>query len=397
MPTTTTVSPLVTGPGADLLAQLADVPSPALVYDLDGLRRSVELLLTDVSTVEGAELNLALKACHTPAVLRFLADLGVGADVASTGELRLAREAGFGRFTATGPSFTGDDLDELADSGIVLDASSPDQLSEICAARPGSNVGLRLRVPLPASIEDGRTTFGHGSRFGALATDPRIGAVLTANGCRLTRLHTHTGQMTPLHLRYKLRYLLAVAEVYLDVTDIDLGGGFFSLYADRKQALDAWTEVAAALDAFTERTGRVIRIQLEPGGAVLAAHGYLVTTVRSVEIGHGHFDADVVTVDCSAWNLAPWHKPQVVPLTPEAPEERLRATLIAGNTLYENDFFGTDVLGRRSTFALPEMAAGDRLLLTNAGAYTITNARVFNRLPLPDQYVARAGAVERIS
>ncbi len=397
MSTTTTLPPLVIPPSADLLDLLTDLATPALVYDLDGLRRSVEILVGDLAGVEGAELNLALKACHTTAVLDFLAGLGLGADVASTGELRLARAAGFGRLTATGPSFTIHDLAELAAAGIVLDASSVDQLDEICTARPGTDVGLRLRVPLPDSIEDGRTTFGRGSRFGALATDPRIGAVLAANGCRLTRLHTHTGQMTPRHLRYKLRYLLAVAEVYGDVTEIDLGGGFFSLYADRGRALDVWTEVAAALEHFTRRTGRVVRAQLEPGGAVLAPHGFLVTQARSVERDHGHFGADVVTVDSSAWNLAPWHKPQVVPLTPAVPDETLRPTLVAGNTLYENDFFGTDVLGGRSTFLLPEVDVGDRLLLTNAGAYTVTNARLFNRLPLPTQYVARAGAIERVS
>lgn len=392
-----TVAPLVAAPADSLIDLMSCLPTPALIYDLDGIRQSVELLVSDVAVVGDAELNLALKACHTPAVLRFLAELGIGADVASTGELQLALDAGFVRLTATGPSFMAVDLDLLERQGIVLDASSSDQLREICTARPGTDVGLRLRVPLPNGIDDFQTTFGIGSRFGAVATDPAIHEILAATGCRLTRLHTHTGQMTPTHLRYKFRYLLAVAEGFSDVTDIDLGGGFFSLYADRARALQAWSEVASALAEFADRTERTLRIQFEPGGAILAAHGYLITSVRSVESGHAYFGADVVTVDSSAWNLAPWHKPQVVPLTSATAGEILRPTLIAGNTLYENDFFGTDGRGGRISHALPGLAVGDRLLLTNAGAYTITNSRLFNRLPLPAEYVARSGLIQRIT
>lgn len=394
---TSAVEPLVGAPGADLLEHLTGLPTPSLVYDLDGLRRSVELLAGDIAAVGAAELNLALKACHTPAVLKFLAGLGMGADVASTGELALAVEAGFPRITATGPSFTAADLAVLDTHGIVLDASSIDQFREICQSRPGGDVGLRLRVPLPDGIEDGQTTFGTGSRFGAIATDRRIAETLIETGSRLTRLHTHTGQMTPLHLRYKVRYLLAVAEVYPDITEIDLGGGFFSLYADRELALKAWAEVGDALSQFTAKTGRSVRIQVEPGGAILAAHGYLVTTVRSVESAHPFFEADVVTVDSSAWNFAPWQMPQAVPLTPARDGEQLRSTLIAGNTLYENDFFGTPVRGRRQSYPLPQQHPGDRLLLTNSGAYTMTNSRLFNRLPLPAEYVVHAGSIERIS
>ncbi|GAA3018359.1 diaminopimelate decarboxylase [Kitasatospora albolonga] len=392
----TNAEPLIGAPGEGLLARLAGLPSPALLYDLDNLRRSVELLRADVEGVGPAELNLALKACHTPRVLTFLASLGLGADVASVGELTLAVLAGFRRITATGPSFRADDLPLLAEHGVVPDASSVEQLDEFCTARPGGPVGLRLRVPLPEAIEDGSTTFGAGSRFGVYATDPRIGAVLERTGCRLTRLHTHTGQMTPRHLRYKLRYLLAVAASYPDVEEIDLGGGFFSLYTDRLRTLRTWQQVAEDLADFTRRTGRTVRLQFEPGGAVLAPHGYLVTTVRSAERDHPHFKADVLTVDCSAWNFAPWHRPQLIPLTGPREDEELRPTLLAGDTLYENDFFGTDVLGRRSPAPLPALRAGDRVVLTASGAYTRTNSRRFNLLPLPAEYALADGKVEEL-
>nr|BFE50948.1 hypothetical protein GCM10017745_43750 [Saccharothrix mutabilis subsp. capreolus] len=43
-----------------------------------------------------------------------------------------------------------------------------------------------------------------------------------------------------------------------------------------------------------------------------------------------------------------------------------RRTLVAGNTLYENDFFGTDVRGAVPAFDLRRARRGDRLVLTAA-------------------------------
>ncbi|TWG04013.1 diaminopimelate decarboxylase [Streptomyces brevispora] len=307
----------------------------------------------------------------------------------------VGRTVGIGAGIATGPSFTAEQLPLLEEHGVMADATSMEQFDEFCTGRPGKAVGLRLRVPLPKSLHN-IATFGSGSRFGAFATDARLKEILDRTGCRLTRLHTHTGQMSPQHLTYKARYLLAVAEAYPSIEEIDLGGGFFALYADREQAKLAWASVAADLDDFERRTGRRIRILVEPGAAILSFHGYLLATVRSAEHGHPSFQADVLTVDASAWNFSPWHKPQFIPLAPRHENEVLRPTLIAGETLYEHDFFGADSLGPRHPVPLPGMNRGDRIVITTSGAYTMTNSRNFNRLPLPQEYVYASGQIERI-
>nr|BFE50947.1 hypothetical protein GCM10017745_43740 [Saccharothrix mutabilis subsp. capreolus] len=276
------VAPLVRPPAAQLFRAALALPTPALVYDLDGLRRSVATLVEDVGGV-GA-LNLAVKACHTPSVLAELASLGLGADVASIGEYRLARAAGFDG-SPPGPSFTTADAVELRAGGVVLDASSVEQLERLCRTFPGSPVGVRLRVPLPDDIERDATTFGRVSRFGVEATDPRWHAVLARWGCPLVRLHMHTGQMTPEHLLHKTRYALAVAEAFPSVDTLDLGGGFFSLYASR----------GGPSRACARSAGRSRRGARGPGGdgaAVrtrrrdLGPHGFLFVSVLSVERDH---------------------------------------------------------------------------------------------------------------
>ncbi|AGZ41951.1 diaminopimelate decarboxylase family protein [Actinoplanes friuliensis] len=397
MTTPQAVPPLVRFPDTAIFRHALELPTPALVYDLKGLRHSVGLLVADVATVAGAQLNVALKACHTVGVLSELAALGLGADVASLGEYNLARAAGFTRITATGPAFTIADAEKLRADGVLVDASSYEQLEALCAAFPGEPVGVRLRVPLPEAIENEHSTFGAQSRFGLLATDPRLHDLLGRTGNPLVRLHTHTGQMTAEHLVHKTRYLLAVAEAFPDLHTIDLGGGFFSLYAQRSAALGALAAVDRILRQWCERTGRAMTLQFEPGGGVLGPHGYLFVSVLSSERDHPAFGADVVTVDASAWNYAPWHRPVVLPADPDATPGEGRATLLAGNTLYENDFFGTDVRGRRSTFDLAPCTPGDRLVLTASGAYTSTNKRWFNRIEPPAEWAYDGTGIRPVS
>jgi diaminopimelate decarboxylase len=377
-------APLFTPPGERLFSLAGDLPTPALVYDLPGLRAGAPALRRDNARVPGAALNLALKACHTPALLREIAALGLGCDVASPGELALALDCGFGEISATGPVFAGTDFDLLATHGITLDCDSADQLDAYGRRHPGTDVGLRVRVSLPRALQ-GDSTFTDDSRFGILPADPVLSDLLQRHELHATRLHVHTGQMTPDSLRYKVRYLLTVAEHLPDVHTIDLGGGFFHLYRDRERAIAAMDAVAASVTGWRERTGRQLALRFEPGGALLTPYGYLVTEVRSVEDRHPAFGARVVTVDASAWNLAPWHnRPQVLALDTRS---AAGPALLAGCTLYENDFFGATPAGARNTLDVPACRRGDRLVVTATGAYTMTNARWFNRLPPPEEFL----------
>ncbi len=375
--------PLISPPPEQLFRCAEQVGTPALIYDLPGITDTVQRIRADIEVVTGARLNIALKACHTSAVLAHLAGLGVGCDVASVGELELAA-ADFSEITVTGPAFTAEEFARFRESRIVPDVDSVSQLDCYGNAFPGNDVGLRVRVPLPPRLESS-ATFGADSRFGVNPANPAVAELLSRHRLRVTRLHVHTGQMTPESLLYKTRYLLVIAEHYRAVHTIDLGGGFFHLYVDRSRAVSAFRRVAELVIDWQQRNDRLIDVRFEPGGAVLAPYGHLVTEVRAVEDRHPVFDRRVVTVDSSAWNLAPWHKPQAVPLfsTNAAPE----SVLIAGNTLYEGDFFGLGVNGAQHPMELPPPRVGDRVLLTVAGAYTMTNSRRFNRIAPPREYL----------
>lgn len=391
------VPPLVDGPTIGLFHHFRDVETPSIVYDLENLERSVRRLQGDLALIPGCRLNVAAKATHCVPLLRRLSEWGLGADVASIGELRLARAAGFTEITATGPSFsTPAAMSELLRSTIAPDIDSVDQLRS-WAADPAhaKEIGLRLRIPVPERF-DSPHSFGVRSRFGVDILDPELHMLLAEHGFVVTRLHAHTGQLSPASFLFHVSYLLRIASALPDVQTIDFGGGLFDFYADRASARWALGEAGARVSAWCAEHGRPLGTRFEPGGALLGPHGYLVTTVQSVQRGRPSPDHTIVQVDASAWNLAPWHKPRVL----SADVARLDAPsgpgVIAGNTLYENDYFGMDTRGRLSEYLVPECRPGDRLVLTNAGAYTAANQREFNLLGRVAEYLYDGHEIVRV-
>lgn len=384
----TSVEPLLSQPNRRLFELAEDVPTPALVYDFPGITASILRMQSDLSLMGAARLNFAVKACHTSAVLSHIAGLGLGADVASVGELDLARKARFDEISATGPAFGPSDFAEFRAAMVVPDIDSADQLRLYGELHRGTEVGLRVRIPLPAQLEN-EASFGANSRFGVDITDSEVHSIVEEHGLRLTRLHAHTGQMTPESLLYKVRYFLEIAASFPLIRTLDLGGGFFGLYQSRAKAIAACRKTREMVLAWSDKNNRDIELRFEPGGAVLAAYGYLFTTVRSVRDSHSYFGTRVVTVDCSAWNLTPWHKPTVLSANADDRDPETLPGLIAGNTLYELDFFG----GPNAIFEFPKCGAGDRLLITAAGAYTMTNSRRFNSIPPPQEYAFDGGSL----
>ncbi|MGG7465598.1 hypothetical protein [Plantibacter sp. YIM 135347] len=390
------MQPVVLEPTSHMFDLFKAIETPALVYDLENLRHTLASYIEDIALVPTARLNIAVKATHTPDLLKALFASGVGADVASVREFMLAQEIGFTEISATGPSFTSArDFQLLADAGITLDVDSLDQLRAYGAWRPGGPVGLRIRVPHPASLNNANT-FGANSRFGVTITDASVRESLAEFNLSVTRLHMHTGQMSPASLVHKIRYTLAIAKTMPTIGLIDLGGGFFDLFVSRITARAALLEVRRLLEAWETETGRALDLRFEPGGAVLAPHGYLLTRVDAIELEHPYYGRDVVQVDSSAWNCAPWHKPEVVHLNAAKRSSATADRILAGNTLYENDFFGTAPDVGVSSLAVPDCEVGDVLVLTNSGAYTSTNARDFNLLGRLREYAFDGSTIRPI-
>lgn len=261
--------------------------TPTYAYDLDCIRAQVSKLRTHLP----AEVDVlySLKANGSLGLCQVLRECGLGADVASAGELAIARAAGFDpkRIFVTGPDRSPGlvaQLHELPD--IVVSIDSVSELQLLSNQKLPNRAILRLR---PEYCSYATCSAGPDSRFGLTKDD------LAA--CRDSRLdivgfHVFSGSQILSaegmihHLRGGVEQALKTADL-LDIVPqiVDLGGGFGVPYATQETELDL-AAVGAELRNLSQRMapGKIV---LELGRYPVAPSGWYLTTVLAHQTHRG--------------------------------------------------------------------------------------------------------------
>ncbi|MFE9707679.1 diaminopimelate decarboxylase [Streptomyces sp. NPDC005930] len=408
------------GPGTPIVGLL----------DVTGIRESAAALRSafEAVTAPGTPVlhAFAVKACPLVAVLRLLHEAGIGAEVASPGELALARAAGVPaeRTVLDSPAKTPDELREALSLGIALNADNPQELKRLDAlveSAPGTSspLGIRVNPQVGGGSIEALSTATATSKFGvALRDEGAREWVVRAYLDRpwLTRLHAHTGsQGIPLTLMAEgVRETYALAEEINEragrtqVDTLDIGGGLPVNFASDGTA-PTYAEYARLLSEtvpglFDGRYGLVT----EFGRSLLAKHGTVVARVeyaksaggRPVAVTHAGVQVATRTVYApGAWPLRiaaydgkgrPKEGPDVV-------------QDVAGPACFAGDLLA---VGR----AMPLLEQGDYAAALDTGAYYFAHHYAYNSLARPAVYgfagdgetgvtfaaVRRAQAVEEI-
>jgi diaminopimelate decarboxylase len=342
--------------------------TPTYAYDLSRIRGQIARLSGTLPP--SVEVLYSLKANASLGLCGFIAGCGLGADVASAGELVTAMEAGFppGRILVSGPDKSPALLDLL---GLVPDAllslDSVSELETLAARGRGQRVLLRLR---PDFCSFAHCAAGPGSRFGLPFEDvPRCREHLASPRARVVGFHVFSGSQVLdaagviHHLRGGLELSVRAASS-LGITPevIDLGGGFGIPYGPEDRELDL-AAVAAELRSLAEQAAPA-RLLVELGRYVVAPAGWYLTAVIARQT-HGGRPAVVVDGgshqrgDLCGLGLRQRAFPPVV-LDPRG-AARMPTDVLGCLSL------PADVLAEAR--ALPELAPGDVLAFANAGAY----------------------------
>ncbi|MGW1775012.1 diaminopimelate decarboxylase [Streptomyces sp. NPDC002104] len=340
----------------------------------------------------------AVKAAPLVPVLRLLADAGLGCEVASPGELALARAAGVApeRIVLDSPAKTAAELREALALGVAVNADNRQELERLDAlvARTptASPIGLRINTQTGAGTIDALSTATATSKFGIALRDPGARAWLVRaflDRPWLTRLHTHSGsQGVPLPLIAEgVRELYALAEEInaaagrRQVDTLDIGGGlpvnFTSDAATPTHADYVHTLRSAAPGLFSGAYGLVT----EFGRSLTAKHGLILTRVeytkttggRPIALTHAGVHLATRTVYApAAWPLRILpYSAKGSPLTgPPVAQD------IAGPACFAGDLLA-------SARELPLLAPGDLVCVPDTGAYAFTAHYGYNSLPRP--------------
>ncbi|MEU4168722.1 diaminopimelate decarboxylase [Streptomyces sp. NPDC026665] len=381
-----------------------DRPVVALL-DVPGIRASAAALHSAFAAVTAPGTPVlhafAVKATPLVPVLRLLREEGIGAEVASPGELALARAAGIraGRTVLDSPAKTPAELREALALGIAVNADNPQELDRIDAlvrsAATRSPIGLRVNPQVGGGSIGALSTATATSKFGVALRDEGARAwIVRAYAERpwLTRLHAHSGsQGMPLPLMAR-----GVAETHAlaeeinrhvgrqQVDTIDIGGGLpvdfgsDTMAPTYEQYARLLAEVTPGL--FDGRYGLVT----EFGRSLLAKHGTVLARVeytksaggRAVAVTHAGVQVATRTV----------YAPESWPLRIAAYDAKGRPRTgpdvvqdVAGPACFAGDLLAE---GR----ALPRLEPGDHVAALDTGAYCFAHHYAYNSLARPGIY-----------
>lgn len=399
--------------GMDPEALVRDHGSPLFVYDLDVVAARVAMLREALPM--GVEVAYAVKANPSPALLRHLAGLGVGADIASGGELATVTRAGFdlGRVVMTGPGKTDAEIAAAIRAGIR--AITIESLEEIdvlldMASLAGRHQGLLLRL---AAASEGRATeatpiiSGAGAaKFGLLPDEVdaaidrlRLAGAIGDPGSPYEILGLHAfGASNVLdadRLAEHVRWLATAAERMttrhgVRARLLDAGGGLGIPYADHETPLDL--DVLGQLLATEMATwhGRPgldgARLVLEPGRFLVGPAGaYLMRVVRIKE-------RDGRTMAVTDGGIHHVLRPALVgdPHRIVAVGEAAGRPGVVPASVVGPLCTGLDQLS--GAVDLPEPRTGDLLAVLDVGAYGFTESMpLFLSHPIPAEVVVSRG------
>ena len=363
----------------------ASLSTPCLVLDLDVVAQNYAALR---AALPAAVIYYAVKANPAAEILRLLVGQGSSFDAASLPEIEACLAAGalpenisYGN-TVKKPSA----IAAAHAHGVPLFAfDSIEELEKIARHAPGAKVYCRLAVnnagaDWPLSKKFG-TTLARAKELMLMA--PQLG--LVAHG-----LSFHVGSQQTSTSAYEM----AIAEVAMLFTDLkarglelkmlNLGGGFPIRYRDDVPDADAFG--AAIMATMIRHFGNDLpQMLIEPGRAMVGNAGVVASEVVLVCRRMEEDERRWVYLDIGRYGgLA------------ETEGEAIRYRITAGNgamgpvVLAGPSCDGVDIMYEKTQYHLPlDLAAGERVLIHDAGAYVTSYAsQNFNGfVPLEEHYL----------
>lgn len=337
--------------------------------------RSLRSALPEVS------LFYAVKANPEPFVLETLVALDVSFEVASIYEIELLLGIGvdptrLAYGTAVKPS---EHVAVASSSGVsLMSADSVSEIDKIARAAPGSALFIRIRV------DDSRSAFAFGEKFGAEPSEAySLVTYARERGLVCRGLSFHVGSQSvrrsawsaAIELMRPTYEKLAADDEALPT--LNIGGGFPCQYDGEEvpRIDEIGSEISRALASMPP-----VQLVAEPGRFIVASSATLTASVIGVSERR---DSRWAFLDAGCYNglfeAMAYQGRTAYRVTTVEPRSFEHTALfnLAGPTGDSADVIDRGV-------RLPaDLAAGDQLVFSNVGAYTMSLAVPFNGFPRP--------------
>ena len=357
-----------------LAADPGRVPTPAFIVD--------ERQLTDNITVAAAAIRgertrllFAMKSFSERAALAHIARGLDGLHASSLFEAQLARDLLHqgGLVHLTGPAIKPNDLGRLS---RLCDYISFNSLSQWKLHREQAtgrvSCGLRINPQLSLVADKRYDPCRTHSKLGVpldQLADVMSSSAKTLDGIEGLLVHSNCDatDFSPL-LRTVQRLERHLQPLLERVTWINLGGGYLFGEAQDLRPLQQTLEHL--------RSKYAADILFEPGSAISRSAGYVVSEVVDLFENDG---MQIAVLDTSVNHMPEMFEYQLPAEVLDSNADGRYRYLLAGSTCLAGDLFG------EFSFDAP-LHVGSRIIIAEAGAYTLVKASMFNGINLPSFY-----------
>ncbi len=291
--------------GGAPISELAErFDTPFYVYNGDAIVRQAQRLRSALGS--DTDIYFSLKANPSLGVCQLIAAQGVGAEVASIGELFLAQKAGFPAQETifAGPGKTNEELELATRLGIFsVNVESEGELGRLgtIAERAGKPMGAGIRINPALQIKGAQMRMGGGpQQFGI--DEERVEQVIARFAehpyLRVRGPHVFAGtQMFDVEaVAAHFSHVVELAQTMADalgrpVEMIDFGGGFGVPYFEGMSEFDleGFGKLYAEIKARCQSDGRLksAKLAVELGRYLVAESGVYVTKVVDIKESRG--------------------------------------------------------------------------------------------------------------
>ena len=360
----------------DQLAAIAEVvPTPFHIYDEKRIRENARAIYEAFNWIPGFKNYFAIKACPNPDIIKILQEEGFGADCSSLPELILAEEAGI---IGENVMFTSNDTPasefvEAVKLGAIINL---DDIQHIKTLEESAGIPELICFRYnPGPARTGNVIIGDPveAKYG-LTTGQIVDAYVTMKKKGVKRFGLHTMVASnELNGDYfvetaRMLFMLAVRikeEAEIELEFINMGGGIGIPYRPDETAVNLETVSSGLKELYEEIIIPAgldpLNIVFECGRMVTGPFGYLVSQVRQIAQKYKTY----VGLDACMTNLmrpalyGAYHH-ITVPGKEKEPADFVYD--VTGSLCENNDKFAID---RK----LPEIAAGDFVVIHDAGAH----------------------------
>lgn len=383
--------------GVSLSAAAQQFGTPFFLYDEDDIRARAQ----EAAAVFNDGVAYASKAFLCGAMARLVVAEGLCLDVSTAGELDLALRAGVpgGRLILHGNNKSRDELQLAVDVGarrIVLD-NEADIAHLALSLGKGQRADVMIRVTpgVEAHTHEFVQTGQEDSKFGfSLATGAAADAARAVRkipGVHLAGFHMHIGSqifdLTPWSVA-----IAAIAPLVreFDVEELCVGGGLGVAYVDGEEA-PTISEWGAYVRGAAEGAGLShVALTAEPGRSIVAPTAVTVYEVgtmktaaqrRYIAVNGGMSDNPRPVLYGSGYEA-------FLLRDPRAPRDT--SARIVGKHCESGDVLIDEA------WVPDDISVGDLLVTPVTGAYGISMASNYNRVPRPPVLFARDGHVRAV-